>query len=99
MREDNLVRGALDRLTGRKPIESKPVPTTSKDWLGHWRELAQLTYGITAQDSRFESVMQWLNVCHTAFALGSWSPFCEAAQEVKATVKRNPFMRDKNRVV
>ena len=83
----------MDELTyhailNRLGLESAS-PKTSADWLSYWRELAQVTYGITADDPRFDSVMRWLNVCDFAFSLGSWDTFCEAAAEVKRIARRN----------
>jgi hypothetical protein len=57
------------------------------DWLTAWRELAHITYGITAEDPRFEGVFRWLNICDEAFKLDSWSLFQEAAAEVKRIAK------------
>jgi len=90
MKEENLVQGALDRLTGRKPMESRPAPKTPKEWLVMWRELAHATYGITAEDPRFEQVMRWLDACDVAFSLDSWETFQEAAEEVKRIAKGKP---------
>jgi hypothetical protein len=97
MKEQRLVQQALDRLAGRTPSDPGPGPKTSADWLGHWRELAQVTYGITADDPRYEPVMRWLNVCDASFQLDSWGNFKEAAEEVKRiagqkniTTRRSP---------
>ena len=87
----------MDELTyhailNRLGLESAS-PKTSADWLIHWRELAQVTYGITTEDPRFEPVMRWLNACDVAFSIGSWPAFCEAAAEVRrivGTVEQNP---------
>ena len=88
MKEEKLVQGALDRITGRKPIESKPAPTSQKEWLAVWRELAQLTSGIESKDDpRYERVMRWLDVATTAEILDSWAGFCEAAEELKRIMK------------
>lgn len=87
MREENLVQGAIDRLTGRKPIETPPAPRSSADWLAAWRQLADATDGITGNDPRFEPVMRWLDVCDTAYLMESWPTFCEAAEEVKRIAK------------
>jgi hypothetical protein len=83
MKEGNLVRGALERLTGTR----KPAPRNSQEWLSHWRELAQVTYGITGDDPRYEPVLRWLDVCDAAFVMGSWAAFQEAAEQVKAIAK------------
>jgi hypothetical protein len=97
MTNATLAKDALHILTGRV-IHIGPAPKYSEDWLTHWRELAQLTHGITAEDPRFDSVMRWLSVSDTAFAIGSWRAFFEAAQEVKAAVNRKYLPRDENRV-
>lgn len=55
-----------------------------------WRELANATDGITAEDPRFEPVMRWLNACDVAFSLDSWETFQEAAEEVKRIAKGKP---------
>ena len=75
----------MDYLEKIKQIEQE-TPKTTADWLTAWQELAQVTYGLTEEDPRFESVMRWLNACDVAFSLGSWDTFCEAAAEVKHLV-------------
>ena len=62
------------------------TPKTNADWLAAWRELAEITYGITGDDPRYEPVMRWLNVCDTAFHLDSWTLFQEGAAMVKEIV-------------
>jgi hypothetical protein len=57
------------------------------DWLTAWRELAQLTYDITAEDARFQPVLRALDACDVAFCLGSWVKFQDAVQVVRAIVK------------
>ena len=87
MKEENLVQGALDRITGRKPIEPRPAPTTSQEWLAVWRELAEVSSGLTKDDPRLEGVLRWLNICDTAFTLGSWPGFCEAAEQARKIMR------------
>ena len=90
MKEENLLQGALDRITGKKSIESKPAPRNAKEWLKEWRELAQVTHGILPDDPRLESIMRWLNVADVTFQLDSWSTFQEAAEEVKRIARDKP---------
>jgi hypothetical protein len=79
----------LTEKQGRSLLAKVPdkVRVIEGDWLSAWRELAQLTYGLTEEDPRFEWVMIWLNVCDLAFLYGSWRYFCEAAEEIKRLVK------------
>jgi hypothetical protein len=76
----------MDYLQKIQALEGE-TPKTHKDWLAAWRELAQITYGITAEDSRFERVMMWMNVADEAFKIDSWGTFQEAAAEVKRIAK------------
>lgn len=77
----------MDYLEKIKQLEND-TPKMIVEWLKEWQELAQITYGITTQDPRFESVMRWLNICDTAFSIDSWSTFEEAAAMVKAIAKK-----------
>jgi hypothetical protein len=90
MKDENLIQGALDRITGKKAMESRPAPRNAQEWLKEWRELAEATYGIEASDPRYEPVMRWLDCCDTAFKLDSWATFQEAATEVKRIAKETP---------
>jgi hypothetical protein len=93
-----LVKDALDIITGQA-VSIGPAPRRSADWLRHWQELSQATYGIEREDPRFEHIMRWLNVCDAAFVFDCWLVFCEAAQEVKsAVVNGKGLSRDQNRV-
>ena len=86
--ENSMVQGALDRITGRKPIESRPAPRSPQDWLQVWRELAAVTSGIESKDDpRYERLMRWLDVAATAELLDSWPGFCEAADQVRAIMR------------
>jgi hypothetical protein len=76
----------MDYLQKLKKLEDE-TPKTNKEWLTAWRELAQVTNGMTADDPRFESVMCWLNVCDVAFSIDSWPRFQEAAAEVKRVMQ------------
>ena len=76
----------MDYLQKIKKLE-KEAPKAHSDWLAAWRELAQATSGLTADDPRLPSVMRWLNACDVAFSLDSWPSFQEAAAEVKRMVQ------------
>jgi len=75
----------MDYLEKIKQIEQE-TPKPNVNWLIAWRELAQMTLGLTEEDPRFESVMRWLNACDVVFSLGSWQTFREAEAEVKRIV-------------
>ena len=77
----------MNYLEKLKHFESE-TPKTNIDWLKEWQELADITYGITVEDQRFEPIMRWLNVCDSAFSIDSWSTFQEAVAEVKALAKK-----------
>ena len=51
------------------------VREAKRDWSPIWRELATLTYGITADDPRRAA----LNACDDAYLNGDWEAFCHAA--------------------
>lgn len=63
------------------------APLCMPDWNKAWRDLAEVTYGIPVNDPRYERVMRWLDVADTAFALGSWPNFQEAATMLKEVAK------------
>ena len=61
------------------------------DWHATWRELAALTFGLTAEDQRLSTVMDALNKCDDAYLGGDWSAFRQAAEQVRnAVAGRNP---------
>jgi hypothetical protein len=62
-------------------------PLFKPDWLKAWRELAEVTSGMTKDDPRLETVMRWLNACDVAFTIGTWTGFCEAAEQVRAIMR------------
>jgi hypothetical protein len=51
-------------------------------WLTAWRELAEITSGLTAEDARLQPVLAALDVCDTAFELDDWAAFQEARRGV-----------------
>jgi hypothetical protein len=77
----------MDYLDIIKKIEQETGPKSSQEWLAVWRELAEVSSGLTRDDPRLEPVMRWLNVCDVAFSLDSWPGFCEAAERVREIMR------------
>jgi len=86
------------RLTPGVPVE---IPSTQAQrliikaqgkvreaWSPTWRELAALTFGLTAEDPRFPVVMAELNACDEAYLSGNWVAFRQAAARVRTAVIR-----------
>jgi len=63
------------------------VRPISFDWEEQWRDLAELTLGITTEDPRFLPILQALERCDWAFMNGDLSAFCQAAEKVNSLVK------------
>ncbi len=59
------------------------------DWLGAWRELAQITLGITEEDRRLGTIMTLLDQCDAAFEQDNWTVFQQTAESVKRLVEEN----------
>lgn len=59
---------------------------TLPDWLGAWRALAAMVYGIEREDRRFQPVMAALDKCDTAYLGGDWEAFRQAADHVRSLV-------------
>ena len=53
------------------------------DWETAWRDLAELTEGITKNDPRFQPVCHALEQCDQAFESGSWRTFQIAVSALK----------------
>jgi len=64
------------------------VREVTRDWSPTWRELASLTYGITADEPRFPVVMAALNLCDDAYLSGDYVAFRHAAARVRSVVDR-----------
>lgn len=62
------------------------VREVPRDWSPSWRELAAMTYGITAEDPRLAGVMAALNACDDAYLSGEWEAFCQAAAQVRSAI-------------
>jgi len=77
----------MDYLEIIKKMEQETGPRTSQQWLAAWRELAELTAGLTKEDPRLEPVMRWLGICDVAFSIDSWPGFCEAAEQVREIMR------------
>lgn len=74
---------------GQKLLTKAPgkVVAFKPDWLGAWRQLSELTYGITKEDSRFKSVLVGLDRCDEAFRQDDWLRFTRVAEEVRQVVQ------------
>jgi hypothetical protein len=59
------------------------VRETTRDWSPTWRELAELTSGLTGDDLRFPAVMAALNACDDAYLSGDWEKFHHNAAQLK----------------
>ena len=71
---NELVRLAKEHLGRSQPAQ--PC------WLTTWRELAEITSGLTADDPRLPPMLAALQSCDTAFAADNWLAFQESRQEV-----------------
>ena len=63
------------------------VREAKRDWSPTWRELAALTSGLTADDSRLPVVMAALNECDDAYLSGDWDAFRHAAARVRSAME------------
>jgi hypothetical protein len=74
---------------GQKLLTKAPgkVRHVQPDWLKAWRELCEMTLGITPEDPRLKPVLDALNRCDEAFAQGDWVKFQGFAEEVRQAVK------------
>jgi len=86
----------ISKLRQGKPSQRnlRPTPqlggTESQPWLKAWRELAALTYGITGNDPRFQSIMNAINACDEAYLANNWSAFQQARVMVEQMVSGKP---------
>ena len=78
---DQLISVSLER--GAK------VRTVQPQWVVAWRNLAQLTDGITKDDPQFLSVCDALEKCDRAFEQDKWTVFQQEAESVKRLVEEN----------
>ena len=62
------------------------VRETTRDWSPTWRELAELTSNLTADNPRLPVVMATLNACDDSYLSGDWVAFCHAAARVRRAV-------------
>ena len=75
---DHEARRILERAAGKV----RPVATTQPDWLQEWREVAEISSGLTKDDPRLPSVMAALGGCDASFAADDWLSFQEAKSGV-----------------
>ncbi len=100
MREILETEGLLKHDTQKaRPVSSTEPPWKPGDavrtraradtaaWLAAWRELAAITDGITADDSRFQLVMATLKQCDIAFLANDWPAFQQAVAQVRLAVQ------------
>ena len=64
--------------TQQKTSSISSKPSTKQDWLAAWREVAEISSGLTRDDVRLPSVMATLGVCDAAFVADDWAAFQEA---------------------
>lgn len=72
---------------GPSPLVRKALDLLRPDWLGAWREVADLTAGICTEDPRFPSIVSALDRCDAAFLAGDWPEFQQAARQVRTVVE------------
>ncbi len=58
------------------------VRVVRRDWLREWRDLAEQTSGLTAEDPRVKPVLAALDVCDAAFMADEWEAFEQARNGV-----------------
>ncbi len=68
------------------PAPLGTVLDAAVDWRAAWRELAALTYGITAEDPRFAGVMAALHQCDEAYRNDHDAAFRQVAKQVRSVV-------------
>ncbi|MGQ0557885.1 MAG: hypothetical protein ACT4PN_18295 [Nitrospiraceae bacterium] len=60
------------------------------DWLAEWRRLHELTHGLEPDDPRLPHVLNALDHCDAAFALGDVAAFRAAARHVERMITEQP---------
>ena len=73
----------LPAFTG-EGVNAKP------DWLAAWRDVAQITSGLTAEDPRLQPVLAGLSACDRAFEGGDWDAFQTARTALLTVMKGQP---------
>ena len=67
------------------------VRETTRGWLPAWRELAELTSGLTADDTRLPLVIAALDACDDAYLSGDWDGFQRTATQLREMLRRKTF--------
>ena len=75
------------RLLEKAEGKVRPVGAIKPDWLAEWREVAEISSGLTKDDVRLPSVMAALGVCDAAFVADDWAAFQEARTGVVRAMK------------
>lgn len=79
------------RTKGPTPPKAASNPTTpAVDWLAEWRRLHELTHGLEPDDPRLPHVLNALDHCDAAFALGDVAAFRAVARHVERMVTEQP---------
>ncbi len=76
----------LVRLARQALADKVRQEAAKPDWSTAWRELANLTSGITPEDPRLQPVLAALDACDNAYLANDWPGFEQAAGRVKAAV-------------
>jgi len=63
------------------------VRESIRDWSPTWRELADLTSGLTVEDPRLPVVMGALTECDNTYLRGDWVAFRQAAARVRSAME------------
>jgi len=69
-------------------VVSRRANKAAKDWLAGWREVAEITSGITAESDRFSSVMEAVAECDRAFEQDDWPAFEQVALRLKQVCRK-----------
>ena len=69
----------------RKILQKAPgkVRRCAPDWLNAWRQVRDMTHGITSEDPRLPAILAAIDRCDSAFAAGDWEAFQKAAARVR----------------
>jgi hypothetical protein len=63
----------------RQVVKDQP----SVSWLREWEKVADLVYGVTAEDTRLPGIMDALRLCDAAFEQDDWAAFYRGVEKVK----------------
>ena len=75
------------RIVDRAGKKVRIVRRGVHDWLMAWRELAEVTSGLTAEDPRLTPVLEALDGCDAAFIADDWEAFEQAREGVRRAMQ------------